>query len=103
MPRVESTAPKPTRQTAVVVLIALLCFALIAFPIANGLRMVGFLFLLVVMGYTVSQSPPARRLGDIAMFLIAFWAVVFLAGAAGELLDIGWLRDATDLKKIFLR
>jgi hypothetical protein len=39
------------------------------------------------------------------LVLIAFvvWAAVFLAGAMGELFAIEELREAMDLKRIFLR
>lgn len=39
------------------------------------------------------------------LLLAAFvvWAVVFLAGAMGELLHVEALRHATDLKRLFLR
>jgi hypothetical protein len=35
--------------------------------------------------------------------LLALWAAVFLAGALGQLLDIGFLKEMTDVKAIFLR
>jgi hypothetical protein len=49
---------------------------------------------------TEEPSGPLRKLG-IALLIV--WAVVFLAGAAGELLQIDGLRKATDFKRIFLR
>jgi len=50
----------------------------------------------------VSEEPSGlkRKLG---VALLVIWAVVFLAGAAGELLQIEGLRKATDFKRIFLR
>ncbi len=39
----------------------------------------------------------------VALILFTLWAVVFCAGALGELLDIEWLRRATDFKRFFLR
>jgi hypothetical protein len=41
-----------------------------------------------------------RKVGFI---LFLAWAVVFFCGAVGELFGIGFLRDLTDLKGIFLR
>lgn len=37
------------------------------------------------------------------LFLLLAWAVVFFLGAIGELLGIEFLRELTDLKRIFLR
>lgn len=42
----------------------------------------------------------ARRIG---WFLLIAWALLFLGGALGELLDIEALQKATDLKRLFLR
>ena len=41
-----------------------------------------------------------RRLG---LILFGIWALLFLCGAAGEILGIDWLRDWTDFKRLFLR
>jgi len=46
------------------------------------------------------MSPQRKR---ILTFVALIWAVVFLAGAMGELFHIHWLRQATDFKQIFLR
>jgi hypothetical protein len=35
--------------------------------------------------------------------LLVLWAVVFVLGAIGELFGIGFLREITDFKRIFLR
>jgi len=43
------------------------------------------------------------RLKQIFTLLALLWAVVFVAGALGELFSIHWLRQATDFKQIFLR
>jgi len=37
------------------------------------------------------------------LVLLVVWAVVFVLGAAGELLDIAFLREITDFKRLFLR
>jgi len=47
------------------------------------------------------ERPASRRWGLGRILLIA-WAVVLLAGTAGEVLGIEALRDLTDLKRIFL-
>ena len=39
----------------------------------------------------------------VGVALVAVWALVFLAGAAGEIFQIDALRRVTDLKSIFLR
>jgi hypothetical protein len=39
----------------------------------------------------------------LALAAFVVWAVVFLAGAMGELFGIEWLREVTDLKGVFLR
>jgi hypothetical protein len=39
----------------------------------------------------------------VGLILFVLWAVVFLCGALGELLDIALLRDLTDFKQVFLR
>jgi len=43
------------------------------------------------------------RFKQIVTLLVLLWAVVFLAGAVGELFGVHWLRQATDFKQIFLR
>ena len=39
----------------------------------------------------------------IAKVLFYAWLVLFVAGAAGELLGLAWLSKLTDVKQIFLR
>jgi hypothetical protein len=48
----------------------------------------------------VSPPRPLQRAGKA---LLALWALVFVAGALGEILDLGFLRGATDVKALFLR
>jgi len=49
------------------------------------------------------QHDASARLRKAGFILFIAWAVFFLCGAMGELLGIEFLRDLTDLKKIFLR
>jgi hypothetical protein len=52
-------------------------------------------------GMQPEPTPPwLRKLG---MVLLVLWAVVFVLGAVGELFGIGFLREITDLKRVFLR
>jgi hypothetical protein len=39
----------------------------------------------------------------VALSLLGLWALLFLTGALGELLDIDALRRVSDVKRIFLR
>ena len=48
------------------------------------------------------QASPSRCHKFVTALLV-IWAVVFVAGAAGELFGIEALRELTDLKQIFLR
>jgi hypothetical protein len=47
------------------------------------------------------EASPRLRKAGLILFLV--WAVVFFLGAVGELGGIEFLRDLTDLKRIFLR
>lgn len=100
MTATESPAPRPL---AVLLALPVLAFAAIAAPLAPGLRVAGLLLIAIVAGATIVQRPVGRRLADFGLLCAAAWGVFFAAGAAGELLDIEWLRAATDYKKIFLR
>jgi hypothetical protein len=51
----------------------------------------------------VSSEPAPPWLRKTGMALLIAWAAIFLLGAMGELLDIAFLRDITDFKRIFLR
>ncbi len=52
----------------------------------------------------IEPSGPARsRASSVARLLFALWAVLFVCGAIGDLLDIGFLRSFTDVKRLFLR
>ena len=44
-----------------------------------------------------------KRPTDLVRVFFIAWAVLLLAGTLGEVLDITWLREVTDLKRIFLR
>jgi hypothetical protein len=35
--------------------------------------------------------------------LLVLWALLFLGGAVGEIFEVDFLREATDIKRIFLR
>lgn len=48
-------------------------------------------------------EPTSAWLRKLGYALLIAWAVIFVLGAAGELLGIEALRDLTDLKRIFLR
>jgi len=41
--------------------------------------------------------------GKIGKILFWAWMAVFVLGAAGELLGLGWLSEWTDVKQLFLR
>ncbi|MHC4819258.1 MAG: hypothetical protein ACYTF8_14530 [Planctomycetota bacterium] len=49
------------------------------------------------------QRDASARMRKAGLFLFIAWAVVFFCGAVGELFGIEFLRDLTDLKRIFLR
>lgn len=49
------------------------------------------------------MSPPRPRLKQAGSILLALWALLFVGGALGELLDIAFLREITDVKALFLR
>jgi hypothetical protein len=51
----------------------------------------------------VTTAPPPPRVRTAVTVLILLWALVFVLGAAGELLDIEFLRRITDFKRIFLQ
>lgn len=56
------------------------------------------------MAPAVSSSDPAPAwLRKTGIVLLVLWAVIFLLGAMGELFGIGFLREITDFKRIFLR
>ena len=37
------------------------------------------------------------------LVLLIAWAVVFFCGAVGEIFEVEFLRDLTDVKRVFLR
>ncbi|HEX5136890.1 MAG TPA: hypothetical protein VFY93_07965 [Planctomycetota bacterium] len=49
------------------------------------------------------QEPLPPWLRKTGLVLLVLWGVLFLLGAMGELFGIQFLRDLTDLKRIFLR
>jgi hypothetical protein len=55
------------------------------------------------MAEAVQQEPAPPWLRTTGLVLLAVWAVIFVLGAMGELLGIEFLREITDLKRIFLR
>ena len=49
------------------------------------------------------MAAPASKWSYFWKGLLILWALLFLAGAVGEILQIPVLRDVGDVKKIFLR
>ncbi len=54
---------------------------------------------------TALPSPDRTRArsATLGRWLLAIWAVLFVCGALGDLLDIEFLRSFTDVKRLFLR
>ncbi len=55
------------------------------------------------MADAMRQAPAPTWLRKTGIVLLVLWGVIFLLGAMGELLGIEFLREITDLKRIFLR
>jgi hypothetical protein len=55
------------------------------------------------MASALSKEPAPPWLRTLGLSLLVLWAVIFLLGAMGELLGIEFLREITDVKRIFLR
>jgi len=91
------------RPTAVLLALPVLLLILLSAPLQAPLRNTGIGLVVVVAAFVIIQRPAGVRLKDVGLLFLAAWATFFAAGAAGELLGIGWLQDATDFKKIFLR
>ena len=51
----------------------------------------------------MALDPVPAWLRKTGLVLLVVWAVVFVLGAMGELLDIAFLREITDFKRLFLR
>jgi len=50
------------------------------------------------------EAGSGAGLGErVGLVLFTLWAAVFCAGAIGDLLDVEWLKRATDFKRVFLR
>ncbi|MCK6460570.1 MAG: hypothetical protein L6Q95_11840 [Planctomycetes bacterium] len=49
------------------------------------------------------QEPAPPWMRKTGLVLLVLWAILFLLGAMGELFGIEFLREITDLKRIFLR
>lgn len=45
----------------------------------------------------------SARMRKAGLVLLIAWAVVFFCGAVGEIFEVEFLRDLTDLKRVFLR
>jgi hypothetical protein len=55
------------------------------------------------MAPALTNEPAPPWLRKTGLVLLVIWAVLFVLGATGELFGIEFLREITDLKRIFLR